>query len=116
MMRVCGTTMPPLFGVPGITRCELALWHEGDHCAYVKELGITRHEWARWVTDVAAVKLEIAPACEAESDDDPVKQQVCYLQQAHPREHSWQLYDPVHRKEQKEAMRMHPNWFRNGIS
>ncbi|MEX3105554.1 MULTISPECIES: hypothetical protein [unclassified Streptomyces] len=79
----------------GPVRCELAVEHDmdGAHCVYVKEWDDgTGNLWWRWLPNGVGEFVSV-PACEAVSDDDDP--QACYLIENHPREHSWEIFNPL---------------------
>ncbi|MCF1595404.1 hypothetical protein [Streptomyces muensis] len=77
---------------PDMVRCELGLWHEGEHAAFVWdwEHKPTEALWARWTPD-GAIRFESLTHCEIEGGPDG---DACYLYLDHPHEHSWNVSDP----------------------
>ncbi|AEW94092.1 hypothetical protein SCATT_17210 [Streptantibioticus cattleyicolor NRRL 8057 = DSM 46488] len=73
-------------------RCELGLWHEGEHADHVWEWedGMAPPLWARWTAD-GLLRFECLSWCEA---PHLTRDEVCTLFQDHPREHSWNVADP----------------------
>ncbi|MFF2845044.1 hypothetical protein ACFVT5_01760 [Streptomyces sp. NPDC058001] len=73
-------------------RCELGLWHEGEHADHVWDWpdGMAPPLWARWDTG-GAMRFESRPWCETEGGPDG---DACTLYRDHAREHSWNVLDP----------------------
>ncbi|WP_445400520.1 hypothetical protein ACSMX9_05940 [Streptomyces sp. LE64] len=77
--------------IPRRLRCELGLWHEGEHADHVWDWDHrpTHALWVRWATDgAAATRLESLPWCEAAG---AAREETCTLFWGHPRHHGWQL-------------------------
>jgi hypothetical protein len=87
--RVSGSE---LFDAPRTVRCELGLWHEGEHSDHVWDWEDKPAEalWARWVAE-EPMRFESLPWCETPGGphDD-----ACILCQDHARHHSWSVFDP----------------------
>ncbi|KUN94037.1 hypothetical protein [Streptomyces caeruleatus] len=77
---------------PDATRCELGLWHEGEHAGFVWDWEHKPQEalWARWTAD-GAMRFESLAHCEIEGGPDG---DACTLYRDHPRDHSWNVVDP----------------------
>ncbi|MFJ9748690.1 hypothetical protein [Streptomyces chartreusis] len=79
---------------PDTVRCELGLWHEGEHAAFVWDWERRKPEeglWARWTPD-GAMRFESLPWCGVEGGVDG---DACTLYRDHAREHSWDVVDPA---------------------
>jgi hypothetical protein len=76
----------------GVVRCELGLWHEGEHAAWVWDWPDRPSEalWARWVVD-EPMRFESVPWCEVTSEPDG---DACGLYLGHARSHSWDVSAP----------------------
>jgi len=83
-----------LGAAPGRVRCELGVWHEGDHAAYVwDQADAPRHAlWVRWNPDGDVLRFENLHWCEV---DEPISgDNACTLYREHASGHSWSLRDP----------------------
>ncbi|MFD4141594.1 hypothetical protein [Streptomyces sp. NPDC058572] len=79
---------------PDTARCELGLWHEGGHAAFVWDWKQHKPEeglWARWVTE-GPMRFESLTWCGI--TDGPDGDEACTLYRHHAREHSWNVRDP----------------------
>jgi hypothetical protein len=77
---------------PHAVRCELGLWHGGEHAAFVWEWEHEPREalWARWTPD-GTMRFESLTHCEIEGGAGG---DACWLYLDHPRDHSWNVSDP----------------------
>lgn len=81
-----------LVDAPWSARCELALWHEGEHADYVWEWRDkpTQGLWARWATG-GPMRFGTLTWCEIPDGPDS---DACTLYRDHARDHSWNVFDP----------------------
>ncbi|WP_445395259.1 hypothetical protein ACSMX9_18395 [Streptomyces sp. LE64] len=79
--------------IPRKLRCELGLWHEGEHADHVWDWDHRPSHalWVRWSPDGAGSRLESLPWCEAAR---PARDEACTLYWEHDHHHSWELRDP----------------------
>ncbi|MFJ6573123.1 hypothetical protein ACIQNU_37515 [Streptomyces sp. NPDC091292] len=77
---------------PRWARCELGLWHEGEHADHVWDWpdGMAPPLWARWHTG-ETLRFECLPWCETQGGKDG---DACTLYRDHAREHAWNVHDP----------------------
>ncbi|MFE9660293.1 hypothetical protein [Streptomyces sp. NPDC005955] len=94
--------------VPPRLRCELALWHEGEHADHVWDCEgqVTHGIWVRWGADDTS-RTESLLWCDVSrvADDE-----VCTLYKGHDRGHSWSLRDPVMEKHFRQLLAENPAW------
>lgn len=81
-----------LAGAPDRVRCELALWHEGEHADHVWDWRERPSHalWARWTTQ-ETMRFETLHWCE--TPGGPAGD-ACTLYRGHARDHSWNVHDP----------------------
>jgi hypothetical protein len=77
---------------PRTVRCELGLWHEGEHADWVWDWPKNPKEalWARWVAE-EPMRFESLPWCETFNRPEDV---ACCLYRDHARDHSWNVFAP----------------------
>ncbi|MFF2845264.1 hypothetical protein ACFVT5_02880 [Streptomyces sp. NPDC058001] len=73
-------------------RCELGLWHKGEHADHAWDWpdGMAPPLWARWDTG-GIMRFESLPWCETEGGPDG---DACTLYREHALEHAWNVHDP----------------------
>ncbi|MBL1096828.1 hypothetical protein [Streptomyces coffeae] len=79
---------------PDTVRCELGVWHEDGHAAFVWDW--EKHKpreglWARWTPD-GTMRFESLTWCGIPGSPDG--DDACTLYLDHAREHSWKVRDP----------------------
>ncbi|GAB3951765.1 hypothetical protein [Streptomyces sparsus] len=88
-------------------RCELGLWHEGDHADHVWDWGHqpTHALWARWNVD-GSVRFASLPWCGTNCPSD----EVCTLYRDHARDHSWNVHDPATEALRRKVLAENAGW------
>ncbi|MFJ6573134.1 hypothetical protein ACIQNU_37570 [Streptomyces sp. NPDC091292] len=90
---------------PSLARCELGLWHEGEHSDHVWDWPDSAAPplWVHWNAG-HTMRFESLAWCETPGGPDG---DACKLYRDHAREHSWDLFDP-----ETEALRrrVHTEW------
>jgi hypothetical protein len=94
---------------PRTVRCELGLWHEGEHADWVWDWPENPKEalWARWVAE-KPMRFESLPWCGTFSARDDV---ACGLYREHARNHSWDVFDPKIEVIRREVIAENPGLF-----
>jgi hypothetical protein len=94
---------------PHMVRCELCLWHDGEHADLVWDWTDrpTHGLWARWVAE-EPMRFESLPWCETSGGPH---NQACGLYRDHVSEHSWDVFAPEIETIRRKVVAENPGWF-----